>query len=181
RMINDLRDFARPRARRLQEPVCLNDAVQRGVRLLRHLIQRKTRRFQVELAASLPPVWGDAQHLEQVVVNLVLNALEALPDAECGVHVSTHCGPEDHSLVLEIADQGVGIAPQHLARLCDPFFTTKAARGGTGLGLAITATLVHAHGGRVTFQSEPGQGTRVCVTLPTVDPPLAAVAASSAE
>ena len=89
--------------------------------------------------------------------------------------------PEDHYLVLEVADQGVGIAPQHLARLCDPFFTTKAAKGGTGLGLAITATLVHDHGGRLTFQSKPGQGTCVCVTLPAADPALSAVAARSAE
>jgi PAS domain S-box-containing protein len=180
-IIHDLRDFARPYDHRPQELVCLNDAVQHGVRLLRHLIQRKTTRFQVELAAALPPVWGDAQHLAHVVVNLVVNALEALPDAGYGVHVSTHCAPEEHGLVLEVADQGVGIAPQHLARLCDPFFTTKAARGGTGLGLAITATLVHAHGGRLTFQSEPGQGTCVRVSLPAADSTLAAAAAHSAE
>jgi PAS domain S-box-containing protein len=181
RIIDDLRNFARPCAHRCQEPVCLNDAVQHGVRLLRHLIQRKTTQFQVALAESLPPVWGDAQHLAHVVVNLVVNALEALPDAGCGVRVATRYVPGDHSLVLEVADQGVGIAPQHLARLCDPFFTTKAARGGTGLGLAITATLVHAHGGRLTFQSAPGQGTCVCVTLPAADSTLAAAAARSTE
>jgi PAS domain S-box-containing protein len=181
RIIDDLRNFARPCAHRGQEPVCLNGAVQHGVRLLRHLIQRKTTQFQVALAESLPPVWGDAQHLAHVVVNLVVNALEALPDAGCGVRVSTRAVPADHSLVLEVADQGVGIAPQHLARVCDPFFTTKATRGGTGLGLAITATLVHAHGGRLTFQSAPGQGTCVCVTLPAADATLAAAAAHSAE
>ena len=181
RIIHDLRDFARPNARRCQEPACLNDAVQHGVRLLRHLIHRKTTHFQMDLAESLPPVWGDAQHLAHVVVNLVVNALEALPDAGCGVRVSTRYVPEEHGLLLEIADQGVGIAPQHLARLCDPFFTTKAARGGTGLGLAITATMVHAHGGELTFQSAPGQGTCVRVTLPSADPTLAAAVACSAE
>jgi PAS domain S-box-containing protein len=180
-IIHDLRDFARPYAQRCQKPVCLNDAVQRGVRLLRHLIHRKTAHFQVELAESLPPVWGDAQHLTHVVVNLVVNALEALPDTGCGVRVSTRYVPEEHGLVLDIMDQGVGIAPQHLARLCDPFFTTKAAKGGTGLGLAITATLVHAHGGQLTFQSTPGQGTCVCVTLPEADVTLAAAAAASFE
>ena len=181
RIIHDLRDFARPNSRRCQEPACLNDAVQRGVRLLRHLIHRKTTHFQVDLAESMPPVWGDAQHLTHVVVNLVVNALEALPDTGCGVRVSTRYVPEDHDLVLEIADQGAGIAPQHLAHLCDPFFTTKAARGGTGLGLAITANLVHAHGGQLTFESAPGQGTCVRVTLPGADPTLAAAVACSVE
>jgi signal transduction histidine kinase len=179
-IIHDLRDFARPGTRRCQEPVCLNDAVQRGVRLLRHLIHRTTTHFQLDLATSLPSVWGDAQHLVHVVVNLVVNALEALPDAGCGVRVATRYVPAEHSLVLEVTDQGVGIAPQHLAHVCDPFFTTKAARGGTGLGLAITATLVHAHGGRLTLQSMPGQGTCVCVTLPSTDSIRAAAAARSA-
>jgi signal transduction histidine kinase len=126
-------------------------------------------------------VWGDVQHLEHVVVNLIVNALEALPDSGREVRVSTRLGPEERCLMLEVADQGVGIAPQYLARLCDPFFTTKAAQGGTGLGLAITATLVHAHGGQLAFQSTLGQGTCVCVTLPGADAPLSAAAAGSAE
>ena len=137
--------------------------------------------FQVALAESLPSVWGDAQHLEHVVVNLMVNALESLPDSACSVRVSTRYVTEEHGVILEVADRGVGIAPQHLARLCDPFFTTKAARGGTGLGLAITASLVHEHGGRLTFQSESGQGTNVCVVLPAADSTLSAVAARSAE
>lgn len=78
--------------------------------------------------------------------------------------MATRAIPEEHTLLLEVTDQGVGLAPEHLARLCDSFFTTKAAAGGTGLGLAITATLVRAHGGRLTFQSAPGQGTCVYVS-----------------
>lgn len=179
RIIDDLRDFARPDATRPQETVCLNDAVQHGVRLLRHVIQRKTTQFHLQLAESLPPVWGNAQHLAHVVVNLVVNALEALPHSDCAVRLATRVVPGEHRLILEVADQGVGIAAQHLARLCDPFFTTKAASGGTGLGLAITATLVQAHGGRLTFTSEPGQGTCVYVTLPVAGFSLAAATACS--
>ena len=107
-----------------------------GVRLLRHLIQRHTTQFQVALAESLPPVRGDTQHLTHVVVNLLVNALEALPDTGVVCHIDT-LGPRGPRPGAGSRDQGVGIAPQHLARLCDPFFTTKAARGGTGLGLAI--------------------------------------------
>jgi polar amino acid transport system substrate-binding protein len=69
-------------------------------------------------------------------------------------------------VLLEVRDAGIGIPPEHLARLCDPFFTTKHESGGTGLGLAITASLVRVHGGRLTFASEPGKGTRALVTWP---------------
>ena len=66
-------------------------------------------------------------------------------------------------------DEGVGIPPEHLARLCDPFFTTKREHGGTGLGLAITSSLVRAHGGQISFSSEPGKGTRACVRFPLAE------------
>jgi signal transduction histidine kinase len=113
-----------------------------------------------------PPLRGNAQHVEQVVVNLLTNALEALPDRQCGGTVTTACDAAEHRVVPEVRDEGVGIAPEHLARLCDSFFTTKQERGETGLGLAITASLVRLHGGRLTFTSEPGKGTRVLVTFP---------------
>ncbi|MBN2691913.1 MAG: PAS domain-containing protein [Burkholderiaceae bacterium] len=166
RIINDLRDFARPSARGLQATFALNDSVQRGMRLLAHLIHKKTERFRVNLAPDLPLVRGDPQHIEQVVVNLVTNALEALPDPSREVTVSTRFDPTARCLVLAVEDAGIGIPPEHLARLCDPFFTTKQASGGTGLGLAISATLVRAHGGQLSFASKPGRGTRAVVTLP---------------
>jgi PAS domain S-box-containing protein len=166
RIITDLRDFARPRARGSLESFALDEAVQRALRLLTPLIQRKTRRFHVDLAAAVPPVGGDRQQVEQIVVNLVVNALEALPDPEHAVVVSTRFEPTEGCTSLVVEDEGVGIPPEHLARLCDPFFTTKHESGGTGLGLAITATLVRAHGGQLRFASEPGRGTRAVVALP---------------
>src|SRR5262249_46094358 len=83
-----------------------------------------------------------------------------------GVRVSTACDAIERAVVLEVRDEGVGIPAEHLARLCDPFFTTKRESGGTGLGLAITSTLVRGHGGRLTFSSEPGKGTRALVAIP---------------
>ena len=74
--------------------------------------------------------------------------------------------PEEHGLVLAVVDQGVGIAPQHLARLCDPFFTTKAARGGTGLGLAIARDIARSHGGEITLSESPMGGLRATVRVP---------------
>jgi PAS domain S-box-containing protein len=166
RIVRDLKDFARPPAGGTRKPFVLNDAVQRAVRLLAHSIRTKTCRFEVTLASDMPVVEGDVQQIEQVVVNLVINALEALPDRERGVLVTTAFDPAERAVVLEVRDEGVGIPPEHLGRLCDPFFTTKRESGGTGLGLAITSSLVRGHGGRLTFSSEPGRGTRAVVKLP---------------
>jgi PAS domain S-box-containing protein len=171
RIITDLRDFARPRTPGTPETFALNEAVQRALRLLTHVIRRKTARFHVDLAADVPPVRGDSQQVEQIVVNLVVNALEALPDPGRGVTVSTRYEPVERCVFLAVEDEGVGIPRQHLARLCDPFFTTKHESGGTGLGLAITSTLVRAHGGRLSFSSEPGRGTRALATLPCLSEP----------
>jgi signal transduction histidine kinase len=169
RIIEDLRDFARPRVRGAHTVVQVNDAVQRALRLLAHLIKRRTDRLHVDLAQDIPPVPGDPQHIEQIVVNLLTNALEALPDRQCGVTATTSFDTAGRRVLLEVRDEGVGIPPEHLARLCDPFFTTKQDSGGTGLGLAITSSLVRVHGGRLTFASEPGRGTCALVTLPYHD------------
>jgi polar amino acid transport system substrate-binding protein len=80
--------------------------------------------------------------------------------------VATAFDAAERRVMLEVRDEGVGIAPEHLRRLCDPFFTTKQESGGTGLGLAITSSLVRLHGGRLTFASELGKGTRALVTFP---------------
>ncbi|NJD36504.1 MAG: PAS domain S-box protein [Betaproteobacteria bacterium] len=166
RIVADLKNFARPR--KLGEPAVfsLNEAVEHAMRLLNHLIGRKTARFQTRLAEHLPPIRGDAQQAEQIIVNLLVNALEALPDPSCGVSLSTFAVAAARSVGLEVRDEGIGIAPEHLEHLCDPFFTTKQEQGGTGLGLAITASLVRTHGGRLSFSSEPGKGTCVRVWFP---------------
>jgi PAS domain S-box-containing protein len=165
-IIADLKDFVRPRVRGVHTVVPLNDAVQRALRLLAHLIKQHTDHFHVDLAQGLPSLRGDVQHVEQIVVNLLTNALEALPDRRHGVTVTTAFDTAERSVRLEVRDEGVGIPPEYLARLCDPFFTTKSESGGTGLGLAITSSLVRVHGGRLTFASEPGKGTCARVTFP---------------
>jgi polar amino acid transport system substrate-binding protein len=104
--------------------------------------------------------------LEQVVVNLLLNACQALPDRERGIVVATFLDPGCRQVVLEVRDEGVGIAAEHLPQLTDPFFTTRREQGGTGLGLWISAAIVEEHGGALSFRSRPGEGTVVTLTLP---------------
>jgi signal transduction histidine kinase len=162
RIIGDLKDFARP-GPRAPERFQLNDVVTHAVRLLRHLIQRRTDRFQVALAPDMPPLQGDRQQVEQVLVNLVINALEALQDRSGAVRIATAFDPNANVIVCEVQDAGVGIAEENVSRLGQPFFTTKAASGGTGLGLAIASSIVRQHSGRLRFASEPGRGTRAIV------------------
>jgi PAS domain S-box-containing protein len=166
RIVNDLKDFARPGPPGELGSVNINAAAQRALRLLTHLIARRTTRFHTHFGVDVPPIRGDAQQVEQVVVNLVVNALEALPDVTCGVTLVTRFDAEEGCVVLEVEDEGGGIPAEHLPRLTEPFFTTKHDRGGTGLGLAITSSLVRAHGGSLSFTSEPGAGTRARVTVP---------------
>jgi PAS domain S-box-containing protein len=169
RIIDDLKHFSRPRTGGAGGTLQLNEAVQRALRLLAHLVKNRTDRLHVELAQELPSLPGDAQHVEQIVVNLLTNAVESLPDRKRAVTVTTSFDAGERSLILEVQDEGVGIPPEHLARLCDPFFTTKQESGGTGLGLAITSSLIRLHGGRLTFASEPGKGTRARVAFPCHD------------
>ncbi|MHC1729653.1 MAG: transporter substrate-binding domain-containing protein [Syntrophobacteraceae bacterium] len=166
RIVEDLKDFARRTDSGLTDEVDLNTIVQTSVRLVEHLIKKSTNHFRVDYAAALPPVRGSAQRIEQVVVNLVMNACQALPDQERGIALKTFHDRQGDAVVLEVRDQGTGIASEHLPHLADPFFTTKRESGGTGLGLSLSAAIVTEHRGTLTFQSPPGEGTIARLTLP---------------
>jgi PAS domain S-box-containing protein len=169
RVINDLRDFAKSPVRGGQVAFSLNDIVSRQARLQSYPIAKHTDHFRLDLAEDLHPILGYPGQIEQVFANLLVNALEALPDRSRGVTVSTRFNAEQRRVVLVVEDEGKGIAPEDLPRICDPFFTTKQDTGGTGLGLAISALLVREHGGSLVFASEPGRGTCATVSLPSHD------------
>ncbi len=165
RILSDLRDFARP-GTKTNETFQLNDVVDHALRLLSYVIRKRTDCFQVRLAERLPCLRGNSQHVEQVVVNLVMNALEALPRRDRSVVVTTRFKPQQRVVSLDVRDEGIGIPREHISRLGEPFFTTKEASGGTGLGLAITSSLIQSHKARISFSSEPGKGTCATVTFP---------------
>lgn len=171
-IVDDLKHFARPGGR-TTESFNVNDAVQRALRLLTYLVRKRTDSLHVNLADDLPAVWGNPQHLEQVTVNLVVNALEALPSSDKGVIVATSHDAAGGRIVLEVRDEGAGMPPSHLARLGEPFFTTKEATGGTGLGIAIASSLARLYDGQLTFASQPGKGTCATLTLPEQRTPFA--------
>ncbi len=164
-IVGNLKAFGRD-DRFIRESVAdVNAVVQLSVAILNPLISSSTYRFTLELAEGLPLVSGSARQLEQVVINLIQNALLALPDPEHGVSVSTGLDPESGQVLIRVSDEGGGIPPEIAARIMEPFFTTRLERGGTGLGLAISSTIVKEHGGIIEFSSEPGVGTTFTVRL----------------
>ncbi|MFP5238283.1 MAG: transporter substrate-binding domain-containing protein [Acidobacteriota bacterium] len=176
RIVNDLKDFARSDEARAREPVDVNQAAGKAARLLDRAIRQATDHFRTDLGQGLPPVLGNAQRIEQVVVNLLLNACQALPDRTRAVTLATRYNRDSDCVELTVRDEGVGIAPEHMPHLTDPFFTTKRAQGGTGLGLSVSAGIVKDMGGVLEFQSSPGHGTAATLSLPAIQqgaPPAA--------
>jgi len=149
----------------------VNAVVQLSTSILSHLISSSTQKFKLELAEELPLARGSARQLEQVVINLIQNALLALPDSEHAVTVETALDSERGQLLIRVSDEGVGIPPEISDRVMEPFFTTRLNHGGTGLGLAICATIVKEHNGSIEFSSRQGQGTTFTVRLSRAIPP----------
>jgi polar amino acid transport system substrate-binding protein len=166
RIVEELKDFARQDTSAAVEAVDLNAVAQAAVRLVDAALRASTTRFTAQYAAPLPAISGNAQRIEQVVINLLLNACQALPDAARGIALTTSCDQAAGTVTLTLADEGLGIAPEHIPHLTDPFFTTKRESGGTGLGLSVSAAIVKEHNGILSFVSVPGSGTTVTLTLP---------------
>ncbi len=165
-IVDDLKAFARREDVPRQEPLDLNAVAETAVRLVGNSIRKATLRFEKDLAPGLPKVRANAQRIEQVVVNLLLNACEALPGTDRAVRLATRRDAARGLVLLEVRDEGVGIPPEHLKRVADPFFTTKRDTGGTGLGLSVSAGIVKEHGGALEFSSTVGAGTTATLSLP---------------
>jgi polar amino acid transport system substrate-binding protein len=166
RIVADLKDYARHEGSPGAVPVDINRVVNKALSLLSNLIKKSTKRFAVDLGPELPEVLARSQRLEQVVINLVMNACQALPDEQRGVFITTTYNRYAKTVSVIVRDEGTGIPTRHMSRLTDPFFTTKRESGGTGLGLAICSRIVNDCGGAMRFESEEERGTSVIVTLP---------------
>jgi signal transduction histidine kinase len=164
--INNLREFAVQGKATMLDNVDLNRVVAVAASILQHQVKRFTNNFRLGLAEHLPPMQGNPQQLEQVVINLLMNALQALPSPERTVEVTTSWDRNADRAVLYVRDEGCGIPKEHLSKVVEPFFSTKLEKGGSGLGLAIASFIVREHNGTMDIDSSPGAGTTVTLRFP---------------
>jgi signal transduction histidine kinase len=148
-------------------PLDLNEAIREVLALLKSQLTRKSITVSLDLAASLPPVLGDRVQLQQVVLNLALNAIEAMSRGEPEQRELSVRSARDGegAFIVSVRDSGPGIAAEQIEQVFDAFFTTKP--GGVGIGLAISRSIIEAHGGRIWAEAAAGRGAAFHFTLPT--------------
>ena len=166
RIVENLKHLSRPDRNELSDEVDIGAILKSAAGILRKQTQERTDHFEMEVADGLPMVRGSSQQLEQVFINVILNALQALPERNRGVFIEASAGPGADAVSIRVRDEGEGISQEHLDSLTEPFFSTREDSGGTGLGLSITQSIIDRHGGRIRFDSAPGRGTTVTITLP---------------
>lgn len=167
RIVKNLKDFARKEPADLDEEVNINEVIESALTLLHNMIDKSTETFSVRYGENIPRFKGSCQQIEQVVVNIVINACQALENRSQAIFVSTAYDARCQQVVLKIRDEGRGMAKEIQKQIFDPFFTSKQSAGGTGLGLSISANIIRAHNGTIRVDSTPGRGTTFTITLPT--------------
>jgi len=170
-IVGNLKDYARQGEPQGHKTERINEIVLSAIRILNHEIMKRTHRFEVTLGEGLPPVMGSGQRLEQVVINLLQNALQALTSNDQRVHVHTLRNPESGDVEVHIIDEGIGMSREVQSRITEPFYSTRLDSGGLGLGLSISRSIVKEHGGAIHFDSEVGKGTRAVVRIPASPSP----------
>lgn len=165
-IVKNLKEYARVDEHESFRAIEINEIVKNAIEIIEYIIRKKTRNFTLNLYPEPLMIYGSFQNIEQVIINLVQNACEALTNSEQKISVTTHLNKDDMLIEIIVKDEGCGIAPENLTKITDPFFTTKIKTGGTGLGLSVSLGLLKNHGGDLKFDSKPGEGTTVTLTLP---------------
>ena len=166
KIVDNLKHLGKQDRGHMNELADIGKILHAVVILLDTRIHKHTDAFTLDLPTALPTVKGNVQQLEQVFINVIVNALESLPDRSSSVKVSARTEQAGNRLIVQVEDQGKGIAEEVMAQIGEPFFTTKADSGGTGLGLSISLSIVEKHGGVLRFEANHHLGTTVSIDLP---------------
>jgi len=181
RIVQNLLEFSRP-ASPQKKPLDLNNILERTLQLHEHSLRRNNIGVDFRLPGELPGVVGDANQLIQVFLNLITNAEQAIREVRDSGRIQIRAGRNGNQLTITVQDDGVGIRPEALQRIFDPFYTTKRPGGGTGLGLSICMSIIREHGGNIEAETLPAGGSAFTIYLPVAsgDPPRATAPPSDA-
>src|SRR6266403_2224814 len=165
RIVQNLLEFSRP-ASPQKRPLDLNNLLERTLQLHEHSLRRNNIEVDFHLQPDLPGVIGDANQLIQVFLNLITNAEQAIREVRDAGRIQIRAGRNGKQLTITVQDDGVGIRPEALPRIFDPFYTTKRPGGGTGLGLSICMSIIREHGGNIEAEMLPAGGSAFTIYLP---------------
>ena len=169
KIVRDLKTYSGNNENESMVRVDLNKIIEASINLCFNLIKNSTDNLSISLYEQLPEIMGNPQRLEQVIINLIQNACEALEHRTDELIISSFFNYDENSVEIVVEDKGVGIPKENLKKLCLPLFTTNREKGGTGLGLSVSKGIVEEHNGQLIFKSQPGEGTTVLLSLPAAE------------
>ena len=166
KIISELKDFSRPSGTTMSDEIDVNQLIIKSVALMRPGLKKSTRHLVVDTTSDLPTIRGNFQKLEQVLINLLVNAGQALENPDQEIRVSSSLDSASDCVTIQVKDTGPGMSPKDIKNITEPFFTTRRDDGGTGLGLSISERIINDHKGILEFESEPGRGLTAKIFLP---------------
>ena len=166
RIVENLKHMAREDSGDFEQEVRVVDVIESALSILQNRVRKCTNHLETIMPEGLPLVRGNAQQLEQVFINLILNGLQALPDRNHSIRIQAVLEQDGQHVLVTVTDEGCGIPKEHIKQVTQPFFSTKTAEGGTGLGLSISLTIIKSHSGELLLESQTDQGTVAKVRLP---------------
>jgi signal transduction histidine kinase len=168
KIVSDLKNFSKQSNVAEKSTMQVNAAVKNAIRLAQTTLRKSGVRIQPDLDENLPLIKGNLQSIEQIILNIIINAIQAIDHMDGIIRITTGFQRKDARICLQITDNGSGISDAIADKLFLPFVTDKKAEGGTGLGLSVTYGLVQAHGGDISFETREGNGTTFTVLFPTL-------------
>jgi signal transduction histidine kinase len=166
--VSDLKNYSRQSNVAEKVPLQINSAVKNALRLAQSTLRKSDVNIKLNLADDLPEIEGNLQSIEQIILNITINAIHAVNHHRGEIEISTGLKDRDGMVFIRITDNGRGISPAIASKIFLPFVTDKHSDGGTGLGLSVTYSLVKAHDGEINFETHQNRGTSFNVYLPTL-------------
>ena len=167
KIVSDLKNFSKQSNIAEKSALQVNTAVKNALRLAQTTLRKSGAQIELELDEELPLMEGNLQSIEQIILNIIINAIQAIDHKNGIIRIQTGLRINDGRIFIAISDNGRGISPAIADKLFLPFVTDKQAEGGTGLGLSVTYGLVNAHGGDIQFETRKDKGTTFTISMPT--------------